>query len=586
MSWARPASWLPWCFPGFIAVILRDALAALWPSADAWLDTGLGDLFFLAVFLLLISLLFPPMVRRWWNCRAIPAGRTRHVAQTVLDHVGVRVAEIVDWPILEGRVLTAGVLGLAPRLRYLLITKALAESLSDEQMAAVGSPRGRPRQTLARVFVFAVFHGLFCHCLCHVRASEPGPGGAAISAFGHRVGHRRPHRPGGPGQRPWPVDLAAHGRFLVVYLRFGMGFFMRHFERQADLFSVRVVGGAQPLIGALERISYLSGNIRDVPSWHHFSVAQRVEAMRRAESGQRLYPPHSRMLRRGLAVYLAVVLVLVGLGLGIDYSPAGENMQRALLVRLLEDRAAAMPNNARLRMQLGVLRYEMGQERPGPGRPAFGRGHEIPATPSPQQPGLAAGDGRRQGPARSGQGLDLPWRPSRSAPRPTSGTPWPEAYFVNGQPGRAESAAWAALESGPGPSGGITLNSSTSVSRRRRRRAPSRNAFAGCDHRPGLRRAELLLKRFVRRLPNISALMGRGLHGPLRSVDPPITVPAWACMTSGMDPGQLGLYGFRNRKGYGYDALGTASSADVQFPRLWGHGPCRRYDLGWPWACP
>ena len=80
---------------------------------------------------------------------------------------------------------------------------------------------------------------------------------------------------------------------------------------------------------------------------------------------------------------------------------------------------------------------------------------------------------------------------------------------------------------------------------------------------------ELLFERFIGRLPNISALMGRGLHGPLRSVDPPITVPAWACMTSGMDPGQLGLYGFRNRKGYGYDALGTASSADVRFPRLW-----------------
>jgi predicted AlkP superfamily phosphohydrolase/phosphomutase len=29
---------------------------------------------------------------------------------------------------------------------------------------------------------------------------------------------------------------------------------------------------------------------------------------------------------------------------------------------------------------------------------------------------------------------------------------------------------------------------------------------------------------------------------------PPITVPAWAVIMSGKDPGQLGYYGFRNRK--------------------------------------
>lgn len=80
---------------------------------------------------------------------------------------------------------------------------------------------------------------------------------------------------------------------------------------------------------------------------------------------------------------------------------------------------------------------------------------------------------------------------------------------------------------------------------------------------------ELLLDTFLPRLPNIRAMMERGRFGPLHSVDPPITVPAWACMTSGMDPGQLGIYGFRNRADYSYGALTTASSADVAFPRMW-----------------
>ena len=58
-----------------------------------------------------------------------------------------------------------------------------------------------------------------------------------------------------------------------------------------------------------------------------------------------------------------------------------------------------------------------------------------------------------------------------------------------------------------------------------------------------------MFDRFLDELPNLQRLMASGTWGPLRSVDPPITVPAWSCMTSGRDPGELGIYGFRNRSG-------------------------------------
>lgn len=70
-------------------------------------------------------------------------------------------------------------------------------------------------------------------------------------------------------------------------------------------------------------------------------------------------------------------------------------------------------------------------------------------------------------------------------------------------------------------------------------------------------------------LPNLRALQERGAWGLLRSCDPPITVPAWACMTSSKDPGQLGIYGFRNRKDNSYDGMTTANGASVKEPRVW-----------------
>lgn len=72
-------------------------------------------------------------------------------------------------------------------------------------------------------------------------------------------------------------------------------------------------------------------------------------------------------------------------------------------------------------------------------------------------------------------------------------------------------------------------------------------------------------------LPNLHALMERGWWGTLRSCDPPITVPAWSCMTSGLDAGTLGVYGFRNRRDHGYGSMTLASSLDIRAKRLWDY---------------
>jgi predicted AlkP superfamily phosphohydrolase/phosphomutase len=71
------------------------------------------------------------------------------------------------------------------------------------------------------------------------------------------------------------------------------------------------------------------------------------------------------------------------------------------------------------------------------------------------------------------------------------------------------------------------------------------------------------------RLTNFRRLMVRGRFGQLESVIPPITVPAWMCMATGQDPGQLGVYGFRNRLDYSYTKLGVANSRSFDQPALW-----------------
>jgi len=80
---------------------------------------------------------------------------------------------------------------------------------------------------------------------------------------------------------------------------------------------------------------------------------------------------------------------------------------------------------------------------------------------------------------------------------------------------------------------------------------------------------ELVFDRWLDDLPNLKSLCRSGLHGPLRSCDPPITVPAWSVMMSSKSPGRLGVYGFRNRADYSYDRYSIANSLSIKEDRLW-----------------
>src|SRR5437667_179867 len=99
----------------------------------------------------------------------------------------------------------------------------------------------------------------------------------------------------------------------------------------------------------------------------------------------------------------------------------------------------------------------------------------------------------------------------------------------------------------------------------------------------------LVFERWRNELPTIAGLITRGAHARLVSTNPPITVPAWTAMVSSHDPGELGFYGFRNRKDHSYDGYAFANSALVRVPRLWdwlGAAGLRCLVLGVPQTYP
>jgi predicted AlkP superfamily phosphohydrolase/phosphomutase len=81
----------------------------------------------------------------------------------------------------------------------------------------------------------------------------------------------------------------------------------------------------------------------------------------------------------------------------------------------------------------------------------------------------------------------------------------------------------------------------------------------------------LALGRYRRDMPNLQRIAA-GAAGRLLSICPPITCPAWMCAYTGRDPGQLGVYGFRNRAAWDYGPLRLAFSDSIPraaAPAVW-----------------
>src|SRR5689334_22089251 len=78
-----------------------------------------------------------------------------------------------------------------------------------------------------------------------------------------------------------------------------------------------------------------------------------------------------------------------------------------------------------------------------------------------------------------------------------------------------------------------------------------------------------LFDRYLGVMPHVAKLVERGTRAILRSTDPPISLPAWAVMFTGVDPGTLGLYGFRHRRPGSYTQMSIPTSRDLPVPTVW-----------------
>ncbi|MFB6117044.1 alkaline phosphatase family protein [Halosegnis sp.] len=70
------------------------------------------------------------------------------------------------------------------------------------------------------------------------------------------------------------------------------------------------------------------------------------------------------------------------------------------------------------------------------------------------------------------------------------------------------------------------------------------------------------------RFPNLTALADEGAGGAIDSIVPPESSACWPALTTGVNPGSTGVYGFQDRENGSYDTY-VPMGRDVQATRIW-----------------
>ena len=268
------------------------------------LNDPMGQIAYFLVFLVVAAIFAPLLIQRFWRCRPMTAGPERSRIEALCQKAGVRYANIVYWPIFGGRMITAGVMGLVARFRYILVTKGLLQMLRPEEVDQViaheiGHVKRRHLQLYLLFFIGFMLIAYAAYPVSAFMLFSQGPILPLVKLF---------------ELNPFNLISGVYAGVLViaiiVYFRYIFGFFMRNFERQADVYVFELFSTAQPLISTFDKIVLSSGQPADKPNWHHFSIQQRVDYLLRCERNPQWIARHNRKVTRSILTFIGVFIVL------------------------------------------------------------------------------------------------------------------------------------------------------------------------------------------------------------------------------------------------------------------------------------
>lgn len=247
--------------------------------AQTTLLAGLSGLFFLA-----LLLFFPYLIQKIWQCKPLQETDSSLAKrlQLICERAQFKQSGIKTWTIMNDS-LTAGIIGILPRCRYVIFSKKLLHILSPEAIEAV--------------LAHEIGHNHRKHLLLYPFIIV----GMALLLSAFQL-EKRDISP--------LFTFSIYTAVIMIYLRLVLGFFSRIFERQADLHVYELAIPPEAMIEALEDVSAASGNIHKMPNWHHYSIQERIDFLKQTMLKPQLIEQHHAYVKKCFGIYLIFLALL------------------------------------------------------------------------------------------------------------------------------------------------------------------------------------------------------------------------------------------------------------------------------------
>lgn len=291
---------IPFALPFLLFTFLVDLFLLLPPDNKlvrmfmeaSPLVSFIPSLLFVGVLLILL----PPFIVRLWKCMPLEQSELKSRLDNLCEKAHFQHAGFKTWGTMSES-LTAAILGVLPKWRYILFTNRLLKELSPQAVEAVLAHEIGHSQRRHLLFYPLIILGMaVAMLLLSICCERPLEAWWQLSPFSLFV---------------------AGGILFWLYFRYIYGYFSRLFERQADLHVFALGVPPEAMVEALDHVGTKSGFIHLVPNWHHFSIQERIDFLKSAMQDPTLIERHHRKVRWARYAYLFFLFLGLTIILGV-----------------------------------------------------------------------------------------------------------------------------------------------------------------------------------------------------------------------------------------------------------------------------
>lgn len=282
---------IPWLT---LSLLMDVILIFSTPSLILWINSPLVQVVVFGLFLVVLAIVAPAFIVWIWDCKPLEDPELKGMIDTFSRSRGVKFKDILSWNALNGGLVTAGVLGLVARFRYLLITPELIKLLDKEEILGVVSHEiGHVKKNHLRYYlIFFLSFMLISVSVLQLVTLQSGGFVFTTPSMDY-------------------ITFFILLFLFILYFRFIFGYFMRNFEREADIFCFHAGVNPDFLVSSFHKLEGQTGGEEKKSNWHHFTISQRVGFLKTCMENHHHIAAHEKKVKRSLRVFMAAMLIVV-----------------------------------------------------------------------------------------------------------------------------------------------------------------------------------------------------------------------------------------------------------------------------------